>query len=311
MGDEVEKTVLIIGAGPAGMAAAVYARTSGLSPVLLEESAPGGQMLRTPRIDNYLGFSAGSSPIQVVQSFQEHLSSLGIETVLDGASRIEVGELFTVRTEGGADLLGRAVIIATGARPRLLGVPGEARLFGKGVSVCATCDGNFYRGGTVAVVGGGTTAVEEVVFLSQLARKVYHIHRREKLRLVGELSPQLSSAPNVEQVYSTVVEEVIGQDAVEAIRLKDLRDGSTRELKVDALFVAVGVRPNTEFLGDLVKLDEGGFILTDDEMATSVEGIFAAGDVRAKRLRQVCTAVADGAVAAIAAGKFITGIELA
>ncbi|MCD6326152.1 FAD-dependent oxidoreductase [bacterium] len=304
-------SVVIIGAAPAGMSAAIYLKRSAIDVVMLEHVAPGGQIMRTQGIDNYLGFPAGTTSVDLVMKFQEHLSSFDIEVLSETASKIVPGEILTVETSTGGKFQGKAVVVATGARPKLLGVPGEWNLFGKGVSTCAVCDGNFYKGLMVAVVGGGTTAVEDVIHLSRLVKKVYHIHRRDQLRLAGETSDELANLANVERVFSHTVEEIIGEDQVEAVRVKSRKDDSTRDIKVDGVFISVGIAPNTEFLGDLLSVDDGGFIKTDDKMVTSVEGIFAAGDVRTTDLRQVCTAVADGAVAGLAAAKHLTGIALA
>lgn len=305
------RTVAIIGAGPAGMSAAVYAKISALDVMLFENTTPGGQILRTQRIDNYLGFPEGTASYELIAKFQEHLASFDIEPLTEGIDKIESGNgILKLHTTDDNTYECKAVIVATGARARLLGVPGEWRLYGKGVSTCAICDGNFFRGQTVAVVGGGTTAVEDVVHLAHLAKKVYHIHRRDELRLAGETSAQLAKLDNVERVFSHTVEEVLGEEQVEGVRVKSKKDDSVKELKIDGLFVAVGIAPNTEFLGDFLETDDQGFIIAKADMSTSVRGVFAAGDVRTTNLRQVCTAVADGAIAGISAAKYITGISL-
>ncbi len=303
-------TVVIIGAGPAGMSAAIYAKRSAVEVMLLEHVAPGGQIMRTQGIDNYLGFPAETSAAELVAKFQDHLSSFDIEILSETAAKIVPGEPLTVETSSGEKLECKAVIVATGARPRLLGVPGEWKFFGKGVSTCAVCDGNFYKGQTVAIVGGGTTALEDVIHLSRLTKKVYHIHRRDQLRLAGETSDELPKLQNVERVFSSNLEEVLGDEQVTGVRVRSVKDGSVRDLAVDGVFIAVGIAPNTEFLAGILETDDKGFIVTDGNMATSVEGVFAAGDVRTTNLRQVCTAVADGAIAGISAAKFITGISL-
>jgi len=302
--------VLIIGAGPAGMSAAIYAKRSAVDVVLLEHVAAGGQIMRTQVIDNYLGFPAGTSSADLVMKFQEHLSSCDIKILSETAAKIVPGQLLTVETSAGRKFQGKALIVATGARPKLLGVPGEWKFFGKGVSTCAICDGNFYKGQTVAVVGGGTTAVEDVIHLARLAKKVYHVHRRDQLRLAGETSDELQTFKNVERVFSSDVEEVLGDEQVTGLRIRSVKDGSVSELAIDGVFMAVGIAPNTEFLGGILETDDKGFIVTKEDMSTSVPGVFAAGDVRKTNLRQVCTAVADGAIAGLAAVKFITGVSL-
>ncbi|HUT04611.1 MAG TPA: FAD-dependent oxidoreductase [bacterium] len=310
-GFDPNNTVVVVGAGPAGMSAAVYAERSGVNVLLLERISPGGQIMTTRRIDNYLGFPVGTSTFALVAKFKEHLASCGVEVISANAAKIVPGQLLTVETASGPAYQCRAVIVATGARPRLLGVPGEGRLFGKGVSTCAVCDGNFFRNQDIAVVGGGTTAVEDVIYLSHIVRKIYHIHRRDQLRLAGETSDELSKLENVERVFSHTVEKIVGEDEVEAIQVKSRKDGSVRELAVSAVFVSIGITPNTEFVQGLLEMDDAGFIVAKNDMSTSVEGIFAAGDVRTSHLRQVCTAVADGAIAGISAAKLITGIALA
>jgi len=303
-------TVVIIGAGPAGMSAAVYAKMSAVDVTLLEHVAPGGQILRTHGIENYLGFPSGTSPFDLVAKWQEHLASLNIEVTSNTVAKIIPGEPIVVVNGAEEKIECKCVVIATGARPRLLGVPGEWELFGKGVSTCAVCDGNFYRGRTVAVVGGGTTAVEDVMHLARLVKKVYHIHRRDQLRLAGETSGELAKLDNVERVFSSNVEEVLGKEGVTGIRVRSVKDDSVRELAVDGVFMAVGIAPNTEFLEGMLKTDDKGFIVTKEDMSTSVPGIYAAGDVRHTVLRQVCTAVADGAIAGLSVAKFITGVSL-
>jgi len=310
-GFDPENTVVVIGAGPAGMSAAVYGERSGVNVVLLERIIPGGQIATTHRIDNYLGFPVGTSTFELVAKFKDHVASCGVEVTSDNASKIVPGPLLTVETTGGSSYQCRAVIVATGARPKLLGVPGEGRLFGKGVSTCAVCDGNFFRNQDVAVVGGGTTAVEDVIYLSNIVRKIYHIHRRDQLRLAGETSDELARLKNVERVFSHTVDKIVGEDQVEAIQVRSRKDGSVREIPVSAVFVSVGITPNTEFVKGLLEMDDAGFIIAKDDMSTSVEGIFAAGDVRTSQLRQVCTAVADGAIAGISAAKLVTGVALA
>ncbi len=310
-GFDPNNTVVVVGAGPAGMSAAVYGERSGVNVVLLERISPGGQIATTHRIDNYLGFPVGTSTFALVAKFKEHLASCGVEVTSANAAKIVPGSLLTVETTSGAAYQCRAVIVATGARPRLLGVPGEGKLFGRGVSTCAVCDGNFFKNQDIAVVGGGTTAVEDVIYLSHIVRKIYHIHRRDQLRLAGEMSNELSKLKNVERVFSHTVDKIVGEDEVEAIQVKSRKDGSVRELAVSAVFVSVGITPNTEFVQGFLEMDDTGFIVANDNMSTSVKGIFAAGDVRTTILRQVCTAVADGAIAGISAAKLITGIALA
>ncbi|MBN1591997.1 MAG: thioredoxin-disulfide reductase [Candidatus Coatesbacteria bacterium] len=304
-------TIAVIGAGPAGMSAAIYAKRSAVDVLLFERVMAGGQIMTTQWIENYLGFPAGTTPSELVAKFQEHIASLGIDVTSENIKRVIPGDLQTVETESGKKYKCKAVVVATGARPRFLGVPGEWQLHGKGVTTCAVCDGNFFRNQTVAVVGGGTTAVEDVIYLSKIVKKIYHIHRRDQLRLAGETSDELAKLKNVERVFNHTVEEILGEKEVTGIRVKNREDGSVRDIELSGVFVAVGIAPNSDFVKDLLETDEGGFIVTKKDMSTSVEGVFAAGDVRVTDLRQVCTAVADGALAGLGATKRITGIDLA
>ena len=265
--------LIIIGSGPAGLSAAIYGKRAGLD-LLVVEQAPmsGGQVLNTYEVDNYLG--------------------------MPGINGFDMG----VPDDG--PLEARAVILASGAVHAQLGVPGEERLSGKGVSYCATCDGAFFRGQTVAVVGGGDVALEDAAYLARTCEKVYLIHRRDQLRGAFVLQQDLEALPNVEVLYSHVVEEILGETAVEGIRVKNLKTEETLTLPLAGLFVAVGIRPGTELVRGLADCDEGGYVLAGEDCATSVPGLFAAGDVRKKPLRQIVTAVADGANAAVAAGSY-------
>ncbi len=297
--------VVIIGSGPAGLSAAVYGTRAGLSLVVVEKNPmSGGQVLNTYEVDNYLGMP-GINGFDMGMQFREHADRLGVEFLEASAEAIEEiqgGRL--VRTDGG-NLETRAVILATGAIHAALGVPGEERLGGKGVSYCATCDGAFFRGECVAVVGGGDVALEDAIYLSRQCKKVYLIHRRDELRGAFVLQKELKGLPNVEILYSHVVEEICGEDKVGGIRVRDLKTDGTTELAVAGVFVAVGIRPGTELVRSLVDCDEGGYVLAGEDCATSAAGIFAAGDVRRKPIRQIVTAVADGANAAVSVGNYL------
>ena len=296
--------LIIIGSGPAGLSAAVYGKRAGLNLLVLEKNPmSGGQVLNTDEVDNYLGMP-GMDGFDMSMKFREHADKLGVEFKETSVLSIESGETVKiVNTDSGA-LEARAVILATGAVHAPLGVPGEEKLSGKGVSYCATCDGAFYRGRTVAVVGGGDVALEDAIYLARTCEKVYLIHRRDELRGAVILQEELKRLPNVEIRYSHIVEEILGEEAVESIRIRDKKTDETAVLPVAGVFVAVGIRPGTELVRELVACDEEGYVLAGEDCATDVPGIFAAGDVRRKPIRQIVTAVADGANAAVSAGNY-------
>lgn len=299
---EQKADVLILGAGPAGMAAALYASRAKLDTLLVERISPGGQMLWTHWVENYLGFPDGIQAFELVDKMAEHCRKFGIREMSGEALAIngDASSGFEVVFTGDDVVKCKAVIIATGASPKRLNVPGEVELTGKGVSYCATCDGAFFRAQDVAVIGGGDTAIEEALFLTRFAKKVYVIHRRDSLRATKILQERAFAHPKLEFVWDSVVEQVVGDDAVKTVRLLNRKTGAKTELALDGVFVFIGMDPNLSFLPDYVKRDEAGFILTDAWMKTSVAGMFAAGDCCSKPLRQIITAVSDGATAAFA-----------
>ena len=294
--------LIVIGSGPAGLSAAVYGKRAGLDLLVLEKNPmSGGQVLNTYEVDNYLGLP-GMDGFDMGTKFREHADKLDVEFREAAALSLEDrGGHKLIRTDQG-ELEAKTVILATGAVHAMLGAPGEERLGGRGVSYCATCDGAFFRGRTVAVVGGGDVALEDAIYLARTSEKVYLIHRRDELRGAMVLQQELKGLPNVEILYSHVVEEILGEDTVEAVTLKDCRTEETFRLPVDGVFVAVGIRPQTELVRGLAACDEGGYVLAGEDCATDVPGLFVAGDVRRKPLRQIVTAVADGANAAVSAG---------
>ena len=297
--------MIIIGSGPAGLSAAIYGRRAGLDLLVIEKNAmSGGQVLNTYEVDNYLGMP-GMDGFEMGKAFREHADRLGVEfkeaSVKEILRRKDCLAVCTRKEE----LEAKTVILATGAAHARLEVPGETEHGGQGVSYCATCDGAFFRGRQVAVVGGGDVALEDAIYLARVCEKVYLIHRRDELRGANILQEKLRSLSNVEILYSHTVEEIVGQEAVEELLLKDVKEGGERRLPVDGVFIAVGVRPNTELVRELVDCDEGGYILAGEDCAASVPGIFAAGDVRRKPLRQIVTAVADGANAVYSAEAYI------
>jgi thioredoxin reductase (NADPH) len=300
--------LIILGAGPAGLAAAMYASRARIDSLLLEKLGPGGQVLVTDWVENYLGFPEGISGVDLIEKMAAHTRLFGVAERNGEVTAIEKrGEELALHVAGGETLTARALIVATGARPNRLDIPGEEALTGKGVSYCATCDGPFFRDRVVAVVGGGDTAVQEASFLARFASKVYLIHRRDQLRAVRVLQERARNNPKIEPIWETVVERIEGEDAVRSVMLRHRTSGESRSLPVDGVFIFVGIRPNTAFLKGVVDQDEWGFVLTDTEMRTSVTGIFAAGDCRAKLLRQIITAAGDGATAAYAAEQMLEG----
>lgn len=300
--------LVIIGSGPAGLSAAVYGKRAGFEVLVMEKNPmSGGQVLNTYEVDNYLGMS-GINGFEMGMKFRQHAEEMGVvfdHAEVTGLADAGSHKVITVK-DGDAEkhYEAGAVIIATGASHALLQVPGEETFTGRGVSYCATCDGAFYRDKVTAVVGGGDVAVEDAVFLSRICEKVYLIHRRDSLRAAKSLQETLFRCANVEVIWDSVVEEICGQEKVSSLKLRRLKEGRTEELSVDGVFIAVGIRPNTELLQNIVTYDEDGYILAGEDCATQTPGIFAAGDVRTKQLRQIVTAVADGANAVASVEKY-------
>ncbi|MGQ9497520.1 MAG: thioredoxin-disulfide reductase [Desulfotomaculales bacterium] len=301
----MDKEIVIIGGGPAGLAAGIYAVRASRDVVLYERGIPGGKVTETERIENYPGFPGGIGGPELMMRMEEHARGLGLK--IESNEILEINRedgIFVLRSRMG-DIRTKTVILATGTGPRPLGVEGESRLRGRGVSYCAVCDGAFFRDQEVAVVGGGDAAVEEAQFLTRFASKVYLIHRRGELRAARSIQEQALKNPRIEPIWHAVVEEIRGENAVEEVVIKDVRDGALRTLPVNGIFIYVGTSPNSYLVEKLVERDERGFIITDEEMRTSVPGLFAAGDIRKKPLRQIVTAVADGAIAAISADRYL------
>ena len=299
--------LIIIGGGPGGITAAIYAQRARMKLIMLERAGIGGQIALSDIIENYPGFPALSGP-ELMAKFEEHAKKEGLEVKngLVSGIRNENG-LFTIEV-GKETLSAKSVIIATGAEPSELGITGEREFFGRGVSTCATCDGPFYRGKDVAVIGGGDTAVKESIFLSKLVNKVHIVHRRDKLRAEKVLQERIFSKDNVEFCWNNTGLEVKGDKmGVTGLVIEDKISKEKRELKVDGVFIFVGLTPSTTFV-DCEK-DKFGFIKTDENMETSVPGIFAVGDCRITPLRQVATAVGDGAIAAMKAEEYVSGLE--
>jgi len=297
--------LIIVGGGPAGLAAAIYALRARIKTLLIEKMILGGLASTTFQIENYPGFPDAISGLDLSQKMAEQAKKLGLNVLWANAVKVKTNKnLREVETDG-KSLTAKAVIIATGTEAARLGVPGEDTFIGKGVSFCATCDGPFYQNKNVMVVGGGNSAMEEALFLTRYAKKVSIIHRRDELRADRILVEQAKSHPKIYFFWHSTVEAIRGEKNVSEVVVKDLVSGKKIKVAADGVFIYIGSKPNTELVKDVVKLDERGFILTDEKMKTSAPGIFAAGDVRVKHLRQVVTAVADGAIAADSAREFV------
>lgn len=298
------RDLIIIGSGPAGLSAAVYGKRAGLDVLVLEKNPmSGGQVLNTYEVDNYLGMQ-GMNGFDMGMQFRAHADKLGV--AFQNATVQEIREKGTSKVvlTNKEELETKAVIVATGAEHALLGVPGESEYRGKGVSYCATCDGAFFRGRKVCVVGGGDVALEDAIYLSRFCEKVYLIHRRDELRGAQILQEELKGLANVEILYSHVVESIQGEDMVTGVVIQDVKSGEKRALLLDGVFVAVGIRPDTSLIQKNVECDEAGYVIAGEDCVTNCKGIFVAGDIRKKPLRQIVTAVSDGANAAVSAGEY-------
>ncbi len=297
--------MIIIGGGPAGYSAALYAARAGLDTLVIERMSVGGQMALTDVIDNYPGFDAGVDGFTLGMQMQAGAERFGAKTEYDEIVSVELVPEIKRIVGAAGEYFARTVVIATGANPRELGIPGEEKLIGKGLHYCAHCDGRFYKNKTVAVVGGGNSAVSDALYLSHLAKKVYLIHRRDSLRATKIYHEPLMKADNVEFVWDSAVSDYIVDGRIVGANIRNLKSGEERELRFDGLFVSIGRKPATELFGELA-LDGTGYIIADETTKTAIPGVFAAGDVRTKVLRQVVTAASDGAVAAHFAEEYLT-----
>ena len=289
---------VIIGGGPAGLTAALYLARAGMDAVLLEKAYTGGQITLTGEMENYPGLEEPVAGVVFAQRLESQAKRFGADIRQEQAVSLDLnGRVKRIHTEDHVYEC-RTVILASGANPKKLGIPGEDRLTGIGVSWCATCDGMFYRDRDVAVIGGGDTAAEEAIYLSRICRKVYMVHRRDKLRAISVLAGKVARTDKIEICWQAIPLEIQGDTSVTGLKVRFLQDGAEKVLAVDGVFIAIGYRPENALLAGKVDLSEDGYILTDEMMQTSVDGVFAAGDIRHKTLRQVVTACADGAVAA-------------
>jgi len=302
--------IVIVGGGPAGLTAGIYVSRARMKSILVEKQGPGGSPALSERIENYPGFPEGISGFELVDRMRRQAEHFGLE--INAYNPVN-----SIRDEGGTKVLETdegelrtlGVIVATGMRPALLGVPGEEEFLGKGVSYCATCDGAFFKDATVAVIGGGNSAAEEALFLTRFAKKVIIVHRRDRLRAGKILQEKVLSNPNIEVKWNKVVKEVLGNGKVRGLVLANPEGGDEEEIKVDGVFLYVGNIPNTEALRGILELDDSGYVVTDSKLKTSVDGIYAAGDVRSGAIRQVVVAVGEGARAAMAAQSYVDTIK--
>ncbi len=298
------KELAIIGAGIAGISASIYAKRAGCTFYLFEKNLLGGQLLYIDRIDNYPGLPSISG-WEILNNLKKNLESLEIKPIFKEVKRVEVKDSLVNLWFDDERITVKALIISTGASFRKLGIEGEDKFLGKGVSYCAICDGTFFKGKKVVVVGGGNTAVAEALYLSQLCERVYLVHRRDKLRAIDILQRKLFEKKNIDILWNTEVVEIKGERFVEKVVVK--KDNVFSDLKVDGVFIAIGMVPNTEIFKKVVKLDDGGFVVTDENMVTSVPFIFSCGDCRRRPLRQLITASSEGAIAALSAYRYLRG----
>jgi thioredoxin reductase (NADPH) len=303
--------VVIIGAGPAGLSAGLYTSRAFLSTLILESTGTGGQAATTAHIENYPGFPDGISGPDLMNNMEKQATHFG--------SKIEFGQVTEIKNadakekiivlDDGTNIQCNAIIIAAGAKPNELDVPGERKYRGRGVSYCATCDGAFFKNKDVAVVGGGNSALEEAIFLTKFTNKVYLIHRRDEFRGARILQERISKQPKITTVLNSIVKEITGNNQVEKIKIENVKTNEISFLDCSGIFIYAGHKPNTDFLKNIVQTDANGYIITDADMRTNIAGVFAAGDIRKKFLRQVVTAVGDGATAAMAVEKYMNEIS--
>ena len=305
---EIEN-VIIIGSGPAGWSAALYTARANLRPLLITGNELGGQIATTTEVENFPGFEQIQGP-ELVERMQRQAERFGTEVLVDFVTEVDVnGPPFTVRTASGKEFKAKGIIAATGATARRMGVPGEERFTGRGVSYCATCDGFFFRNKDVVVVGGGDSALQEALFLTKFAAKVRIVHRRDQLRGGAVLQRRARENPKIEFVWNTVVESVNGQDKVESLSLRNVQTGETSESKTDGVFVYIGHLPNNALFIDKLAMDEEGYLITDKLMRTSVPGIFAAGEIQDHRFKQAATSAGQGVAAAMEVEKYLADLE--
>jgi thioredoxin reductase (NADPH) len=304
------KNVVIIGSGPAGLTAAVYAARANLAPMVIEGTQAGGQLMLTTMVENFPAFPDGIMGPDLMKQMRSQAERFGTEFLRGDVTRVDLSKPpYTIFVEDQETVETRTLIISSGATARLLGIPSERKLMGHGVSTCATCDGFFFRGKELVVVGGGDSAIEEGIFLTKFATRVTIVHRRDQLRASKIMQDRAKANPKVAFVWNSVVEEVLGEEVVQGVRLKDVKTGKTTDLKCDGVFVAIGHDPNTKLFAGQIELDDKGYIVTKNHTETSVPGVFAAGDVQDIRYKQAITAAGSGCMAAIDAEKYLEANE--
>lgn len=297
--------LIIVGGGPGGYTAALYGARAGLRTIVLEKLSPGGQMAQTTQVDNYPGVQPGADGYALGETMRQEAEHFGAQTELIEVLSVQLTESpKRIKTSDGV-FYGKSVVIATGAGPRELGIDREWELTGRGVHYCASCDGMFYRGKTVVVVGGGNTAAADALLLSRVAKKVYLVHRRDTLRATKIYHQPLMEADNVEFLWNSAVTEILGENGVQGVAVKNLQSGEVAEIPCDGLFVSIGRKPATDLVKNQLNLDDAGYIVADETTQTNIPGVFAVGDVRTKAVRQIVTAAADGAVAVHFAEEFL------
>lgn len=307
--EDTEK-LIIIGSGPAGLTAAIYAARAGLTPLVISGREAGGQLILTTDVDDYPGFEDGIQGPDLMDRMRKQAERFNTRFTNEDVISVDFSQNpFTIKTET-QTLLSQAVIIATGAQAMWLNLPSEQKLIGKGVSTCAVCDGFFFKNKNVIVVGGGDTAMREVAYLSKLCKKVIVVHRRDSLRAQLVLQQLVKSKPNVEFIWNCEVEEILGQDKVSGVKLKNTQNGKISQLEIDGVFIAIGHKPNTDFLKEQIELDKKGYLVVQNETTTSVKGVFAAGDVADYHYRQAVTAAGAGCKATFDAEEYLESLKM-
>ena len=300
--------MIIIGGGPGGYTAALYAARAGLDVVVLEKLSAGGQMAQTHTIDNYPGFPEGIDGWELAQNMQAQAERFGAKTEYADVTSVDLEAQPKKVTSSEGEFLAKTVVIATGAGPRELGIPEEQEMTGRGVAYCAACDGMFYKGKTVVVVGGGNSAAADALLLSRIAKKVYLVHRRDTLRATKIYHAPLMEAENVEFLWNSAVVGLEHGMKLTGVKVRNLQTGEEQSVEADGLFISIGRKPATDLVKDQLQLDQGGYIIAGEDTRASIPGVYAVGDVRTKQLRQIVTAVSDGAVAVHAAEEFLSGL---
>ncbi|MCO5386665.1 thioredoxin-disulfide reductase [Desulfosporosinus sp.] len=301
--------VIIVGAGPAGLTAGIYTARGGLKTAVVELAMPGGQAASTENIENYPGFPDGINGYELMNLFHKQALSFGVEFIFEEVQKLELKEAVKKIHTTGQVLEARSIIITAGSKPRLLGVPGEDNFRGSGVSYCATCDGAFFKGKKVVVVGGGDAAIEEGAYLTKFAEEVTIVHRRAGFRASQIVLNRAKDNPKIRFELNAVVEEILGSNHVEGVRVRNVLSNETRNIPADGVFIYVGTDPNAQFIDEEIETDDRGYILTDALLQTNIKGVYAAGDIRNTPLRQVATAVGDGALAGVEVEKYLADSE--